>query len=89
MKKYSNILTLSFLLVTFTFSACKKDHAIACPSYWNGEGGDTRGTPLEKGADGKIAPEGANVRKSGNGIVQKKKDKHMNANYYRGKKKSK
>jgi hypothetical protein len=68
--------------------SCSKSHAIACPSYWNEVGGDTRGTPLEKGADGKVAPEGANVKKSGNGIVRKKKDKKMNANYYRGKKKT-
>jgi hypothetical protein len=89
MRKHIKVLTLAIIILPFTLFSCKKEHAIACPSYWNGEGGDTRGTPLEKGADGKVAPEGASVRKSDNGIVQKKRDKHMNANYYRGKKKTK
>lgn len=85
MKTIKYIFNLYFIVAIIAFASCSSSNKIPCPSYWNGEGGDTRGTPLEKGADGKVAPEGASVRKSSNGIVKKKKSKKMNANYYRGK----
>lgn len=85
MKVLKFIFNIAILSLLFWGSSCKRNHAIACPSYWNGDGGDTRGTPLTKDGEGKVAPEGASVRKSGNGIVKKKKNKNMNANSYRGK----
>jgi len=78
-------LLIIFLLAP-AFYSCAKKHAMACPSYWNNEGGETRGTPLEKGADGKVQPEGGSVRKNKNGIVKKKQSPTMNHNAYRGKK---
>ena len=84
MKKTITFIILSLIAVSI-FSSCGKSNKIPCPSYWSSEDGDTRGTPLKEGEDGKMAPEGANVRKSNNGLVKKKKSKKMNANYYRGK----
>ena len=88
MKFLNKFVLLATVTSSVLLASCSSSNRIPCPSYWNGEGGDTRGTPLEKGADGKVAPEGASVKKSGNGIVKKKKDKRLNANYYRGKKKT-
>lgn len=84
-------LTLKYILIAFGItllvSSCGRSNKIPCPSYWDAKDGETRGTALQKGEDGKVAPEGASVRKSDNGIVRKKRDKRLTNDYYRGKKK--
>jgi hypothetical protein len=68
---------------------------MSCPSYWDGDKGkgELRGTNMVRDENGNIVmkdalPPKSPVKKDANtGLVAKKKDKKLNASYYRGKKK--
>lgn len=90
--------TLFYLIVLLSslaiLDSCKSRSAVSCPSYWDGDKKqqETRGTNMEKDADGNMVPKDALPTKSpvkkdvSTGLVSKKKDRRMNAGYYRGKK---
>lgn len=67
---------------------------MSCPAYWEGDKGkgEMRGTNMTKDEDGNVVmkdnlPPKSPVKKNVNtGLIDKKKDKRMNAGYYRGKK---
>ena len=80
-------LILSILLLSLS---CSKNRAMACPSYWEGDKNkELRGTNMAKDGDGNVVPKDAMPTKSPvkknkrNGLIDKKKDKKMNASYYR------
>lgn len=80
------IVCVSLLLA----SSCSKSRAMSCPSYWEGDKNkELRGTNMAKDENGNVVPKDAMPTKSPvkknkkNGLIDKKKDKRMNANYYR------
>ncbi len=87
-------LVLILIGIIFCSQSCKSKSSVSCPSYWDGDAKqqETRGTNMEKDADGNVVPKDALPSKSpvkkdlNTGLVSKKKDRRMNAGYYRGKK---
>lgn len=63
---------------------------MSCPAYWEGDKNkDMKGTNMAKDEDGNVVPKDAMPSKSpvkknkNTGLIDKKKDKKMNASYYR------
>lgn len=84
------VIIISFLSLIVLGFSCSKNRSMSCPSYWEGDKNkELRGTNMAKDADGNVVPKDAMPTKSPvkknkkNGLIDKKKDKKMNANYYR------
>lgn len=84
--KYISVF-LSIAVVSFS---CSKNRSMSCPAYWEGDKNkDMKGTNMAKDEDGNVVPKDAMPTKSpvkknkNNGLIDKKKDKRMNASYYR------
>lgn len=79
-----------FVFIATGWFSCSKSNSMSCPSYWEGDKTkDVKGTNTAKDADGNVVPKDAMPAKSPvkknskNGLIDKKKSKKMNANYYR------